>query len=246
MIICLAQTRSVKGNIEANIERHLQFINYAIERHADFILFPELSLTGYEPQLAESLSLKLSDQRLEVFQRISDKQNIVIAVGAPTRSEAGIEISLIIFQPQKERLINTKKHLHADEKPFFVEGKNIAPLTVSDNSVAFAICYELSVTEHFQNANQYGATLYAASVAKSATGMESANYRLGTLAKEYSISTCIANGVGSSDNFMSAGKSSAWNKEGHLLGQLNDTDEGILVVNTITETSHAKHLNAAT
>jgi predicted amidohydrolase len=52
MKICVAQTKSVKGDVLKNIENHLKFIELALAFSADLIIFPELSLTGYEPELA--------------------------------------------------------------------------------------------------------------------------------------------------------------------------------------------------
>lgn len=53
MKICVAQTRSVAGNIERNVARHREFVETAVSHRANLIIFPELSLTGYEPTLAQ-------------------------------------------------------------------------------------------------------------------------------------------------------------------------------------------------
>ena len=84
MKICIAQTKPIKGNIAANIEAHKSFIEQALLYKADAIFFPELSLTGYEPELAEKLATDLQDTCLNVFQKISDDCAIIIGVGLPT------------------------------------------------------------------------------------------------------------------------------------------------------------------
>lgn len=56
MKICVAQTRPVKGNIEQNIISHKELLSIAIEHNAAMIIFPELSITGYEPNLAAGLA----------------------------------------------------------------------------------------------------------------------------------------------------------------------------------------------
>ena len=53
MKICVAQTRPIKGDIQSNIDHHKQFINLAVANGASIIIFPELSLTGYEPKLSK-------------------------------------------------------------------------------------------------------------------------------------------------------------------------------------------------
>ena len=47
LIIAAAQTIPVKGNVDINIERHIDLINQAYEKGVSLIVFPELSLTVY-------------------------------------------------------------------------------------------------------------------------------------------------------------------------------------------------------
>jgi len=54
MKIGIAQTRPFSGEISANIEKHILFVQHGISLGADVIIFPELSLTGYEPTLAKA------------------------------------------------------------------------------------------------------------------------------------------------------------------------------------------------
>jgi predicted amidohydrolase len=45
--LALAQINTVLGDVDANLEKHLDFIDRAKEQQADLLIFPELSLTGY-------------------------------------------------------------------------------------------------------------------------------------------------------------------------------------------------------
>ena len=56
MKLCIAQTTAAPGDVAINIANHCRWIERAIEHHADLIIFPELSLTGYEPTLAKTLA----------------------------------------------------------------------------------------------------------------------------------------------------------------------------------------------
>lgn len=47
MKVAVAQISSYLGNLEKNIEKHLEYCDKAIAEKADVIVFPELSLTGY-------------------------------------------------------------------------------------------------------------------------------------------------------------------------------------------------------
>ncbi|MEO7990386.1 MAG: carbon-nitrogen hydrolase family protein [Chryseolinea sp.] len=235
MKICVAQTKPVKGNIPANIQNHIRLIHLAIGNGAGLIIFPELSLTGYEPELAKELTMDKDDTRFDDFQNISDSCHITIGVGAPTKSSKGICITMIIFQPHQTRQTYSKKYLHDDEKPFFVSGESSIGLLGQKAKAALAICYELSVPEHAEHAFKSGAEIYIASVAKTISGVEKASKSLSDIAHKYSMTVLMSNCIGRSDNFESAGKTAIWNSKGILLTQLNDTCEGILIIDTETQ-----------
>jgi NAD+ synthase (glutamine-hydrolysing) len=48
--LALAQIATKLGDVEANLEKHLNFIKQAKKEKADLVVFPELSLTGYVVQ----------------------------------------------------------------------------------------------------------------------------------------------------------------------------------------------------
>lgn len=235
MKICAAQINSIPGNIQENIENHKKWINLAASFSADAVFFPELSLTGYEPNLAKKLAVNLDDKRLGVFQRISDSSHISIGIGAPTRHRNGICISMVIFQPKQKRRLYSKQYLHEDEEPYFVSGNKSPLLTIGNQKIAIAICYEISVPAHCKMAYESGATIYLGSVAKFTSGIDKAVEKLSQIADKYSMTVLMANCIGVADGQKCAGKSSVWNDRGILLGQLNDSDEGMLILDTQTQ-----------
>lgn len=235
MRIAVAQTRPVKGDISANIDTHKRLIELAVSYKADAIFFPELSLTGYEPELASELSSDQDDEKLDCFQEISDRHNITIGLGLPTKVDPGTRISMIIFQPGTTRQTYSKQQLHADEFPFFVSGEKQIVLTVGDKKIAPAICYESLQPSHADDAVQLGADIYLASVAKSQNGMAKAMKHYPEVARRNSIPVLMANCVGFCDNFESVGQTAAWTKQGKLAGQLDEESEGVLIFDTDTE-----------
>ena len=240
MKLCVAQTRPIKGDIERNIQNHIRLIDLAVSNEAEIIIFPELSLIGYEPTLSKALATTQYDSRLSIFQNISDAKQITIGVGVPTKNKAGICISLVIFQPNVALQLYSKKYLHADEEPYFVSGQTNTALLGNKNNIGVAICYELSVYEHSDNAAKNGASIYMASVAKSANGVKKANQSLSEIAQKYGMTVLMSNCVGQNDDFISAGNSAVWNNKGDLVAQLNDSDAGILIYDTVTENIIAK------
>lgn len=229
MKICVAQTRPITGDFQQNIENHERFIGQAIAHGARFIIFPELSLTGYEPSLASALAIQPGDSRLDGFQTLADAGQITIAVGAPTARTPNPGISLLLFQPNQSRQIYTKQYLHPDEEPFFTPGLPSSGLIGPKNEMALAICYEISVPAHATAACHNGAKIYIASVAKFVNGIAKANGRLAEIARQQCMTVLMANCVGSADGGECAGQSAVWNPQGKLVAQLDDTNEGILI-----------------
>lgn len=235
MKICIAQTEPIKGNILANIETHLKLIELALTLNAEAIFFPELSLTGYEPELAKKLATNQHDNRLDLFQEISDKNKIIIGLGLPTATESQIRISMVIFEPNKPRQTYSKQQLHSDELPYFEPGVEQVIIKTNDRNIAPAICYESLQPAHAENAFKLGADVYLASVAKPAKGVEKAFDQYPAVAKQFAMPVLMSNCVGFCDNFISVGKSAVWTKKGELVGQLDDKTEGILIFDTETE-----------
>lgn len=235
MKIAIAQTRSIKADVSANIETHVRLVELAIDLNATAIFFPELSLTGYEPELANGLVISANDSRLDVFQHFSDENTIIIGLGLPTKSETGIRISMVIFQPNQAVQTYSKQQLHLDELPYFESGSEQLFITSYQTKIAPAICYESLQPEHAENAFNLGATVYLTSVAKPENGFKKAELHYPGVAMKYAMPVLMSNCVGFCDNFLSVGKSSVWTKQGELAGQLDDNTEGLLIYDTETE-----------
>ena len=172
MKICIAQTHSISGHVQANIQNHLALVQTAVQAKADLICFPELSLSNYEPQLAHQLATHTKDSRFKAFQAFSDLIGICIGIGMPIKAENGVQIGLVLFQKEKSPTLFSKQLLHEDELPFFVAGKSPVLVEINQTKVAFGICYESLQQSHFITALQKGAQVYIASVAKPETALK--------------------------------------------------------------------------
>jgi predicted amidohydrolase len=142
---------------------------------------------------------------------------------------------MVLFQPHHARQLYSKQYLHPDENDFFISGKSCPDLIIDEPQIAFAICYELSVTEHAEDAFKNGTSIYIASVAKFANGVDKAIKRLSEIAQKYSMTVLMSNCVGQSDGQACGGKTSIWNNKGLLVAQLNDADQGLLIIDTVTQ-----------
>lgn len=237
MKIAAAQIESLKGKVEANIAKHISLIEKAIQEQVGAIFFPELSITGYEPEHAAQWAMAANNIAFQCFQKISNQHNILIGLGCPSPSAAGTLISMFIFQSNLPVQVYSKQQLHPDEFPYFVPGNQPCILQMGNTKIAPAICFESLQEHHATTVYQLGATCYLASVAKSAVGIEKASVHYSSIAKKFGIPVMMANGIGPAENFIAAGSSAAWNQSGTLLKQLKKDREGILLFDTATNTA---------
>ena len=234
MKLAAAQITSTPGMITQNIAKHIAVIEQAARHKVDGIFFPELSLTGYEPTLAQELAIDIDDKRLNVFEQLSEQLGLLIAVGVPLRVAEHIQIAMLVFQPNTQRQVYAKQQLHADEYPFFSAGDQQLLLTNAKQTLAPAICFESLQESHAKAAATAGATLYFASVAKSERGLTLANSHYPYIAKQYGMAVIMANCVGPADNFIGAGGSAIWNAQGERLAQAGNSEEALLIYNSET------------
>ncbi|ULL07122.1 carbon-nitrogen hydrolase family protein [Pseudomonas putida] len=232
MKLCAVQLASLKGDLPGNLQRHLVCIEQAAALGAELVVFPELSLTGYEPSVARQAALPVTSPRLDPLQAACDRLGITVAVGLPLPTPDGIRIGMPIFCPEAPRQAYAKQRLHDDELPYFTPGHQALLLEVGEHRVAPAICYESMFLAHAAVARERGADLYLVSVAKTAKGIREGYAHYPEVARELGMPVLMANCVGPADTFIGAGGSAAWDSQGHLLASLDAHSEGLIVLDT--------------
>lgn len=80
MIVSIAQIEPFFGDLEKNIEKHLSYINLAKGSKADLIIFPEMSLTGYNlKDLTNTLSIGPNFSKIKPIIDASSDIDIVLS-----------------------------------------------------------------------------------------------------------------------------------------------------------------------
>lgn len=231
MIIAAAQTKPSKNTAE-NIQDHLRLIELAAKENVQLIIFPEMSLTGYERELADELSFSINDLRLEILKEKAVSHQIIIVAGAPIKVNSQLHIGSFIFMPDKTVSIYTKQFLHQGEELFFSPNFDYNPIIeMEDELISFAICADITNPAHPQNAYKNKTTLYLASIFYTPNGIDEGHQQLSGYAKKYSMKILMANYGGPSYKYEAGGKSAFWNNGGALKNQIeNQTDELLIVV----------------
>jgi predicted amidohydrolase len=193
-------------------------------------VFPELSLTGYEPDLAAELALTPDDSRLEELRALARKHEMELVVGAPLVSGAAKPfLGAIVLSASGETQSYRKMHLGTSERPWFVPGDKPLALTMGGHTVGIAICADTSQATHPQWYAEGGAGIYAAGVCLNAEWYSADAPRLAEYAARHGMLTLMANHGASVGTYASVGKSAVWSPGGALLMQATGTASALLV-----------------
>jgi len=217
--IAAAQSVSVPGDIAANVAAHCNFIAEASACNVDIVVFPELSLCGYELPLIGACALQPDDEVLAPIRELASGKAISVVVGAPILSTSNrIHIGAITFLPSGETSIYCKQHLHPGEERFASAcASPCNTYQVGGEAIALAICADTAHEQHPQAAAAVGASLYLASVLVSDAGYVTDAGNLQRYAERYRMATLMANHGGPTGGYVSAGKSAFWSQEGKLV-----------------------------
>lgn len=229
LVLAAAQSTSKRGDIETNITNHIKLIETAAEHGAQLIIFPELSLTGYEPDLAETHVLTPRDPRLAPLQITADKHQTSILVGAPYKTSKGIHIAAFLYTPNKEPQIYTKHHLHTGEEKHFTPGTKQLTINIQQTQISPAICADIAHPEHVAEAAQKGSQVYAAGVMITPQGYATDAGILQSYAEKHGMTVLLSNYASSTGGFPSAGRSAAWDNQGNHLAEAPESGEALVL-----------------
>ena len=218
--IAAAQSASVKGDVVANVRRHIEFAQVAAQYEASATIFPELSLTGYEPTVAAECALTAESDVLRPLQEAATELGMIIVAGGPVRStEARPYIGAIAFSPDWQPVVYRKRFVHCTEEEHFVASSDIVTCPVADHVLGIAICADTSHPEHPADLRRSGATIYAAGVMMVPDDARRAEVRMAGYAAEHSMLAVMANYSKESGGFPTGGRSGIWNEAGRLVAQ---------------------------
>jgi len=87
----------VAGDVEANLHEHVRMARLAAAEGARVIVFPELSLIGYELALAAGLAFSENDPRLFPLLDVAAGQGVTLIVGASVQLKSSLYIGAFVL-----------------------------------------------------------------------------------------------------------------------------------------------------
>lgn len=244
--IAVAQTCPLKGDVQTNLDEHVRLARLAATEGAAVVVFPELSLTGYELTLAADLAFSEDDPRLSPLLDVAANHRMILVVGAPVRVGASLYIGAFILSPDRTTELYTKHHLGAfppsarcdscdgivppAEATVFQPGDRNPLIRFGSNIAAVAICADIGRPAHAQRAADRNADTYLASMFVIPSDLEGEVSKLSRYAAHHRMMTALANFGGPSGGLRSAGRGAIWSETGELLVQLEAHGSGIAIV----------------
>lgn len=228
--IAAAQVVSIRGQIDSNIATHAAAITAAAQHQVSLLVFPELSLTGYEPELAAELAIDPADRRLNPLIELARCHQMSVVVGAPLRNgTARPALGAILVTADGTIRTYRKIHLGLSERAYFDPGDIPLALNVASHIVGLAICADSSQPTHPQTYADLGAAAYATGVFLNAEWYETDVPRLAIYAARHQMLVVMANHAASVGTYTSVGKSALWAPDGKVLAQAEGTENALLI-----------------
>ena len=152
MKIRAVQFSPVLGDLSRNLDYHVEKIEQAVADGKDLIVFPELSLSGYQMKdLVYDIALAPDGEQIKILEELSQKIDIV--AGAPLEERPGIIYNCALYF-SKAKLLHTHRKVQLpnfgmfEEEMIFKAGNTFRTFEVNGFRVGILICREILFPAH--------------------------------------------------------------------------------------------------
>ena len=251
--VAVCQINPTLGNFQKNIDIISKNYKYAVEKGADLVVFPEMSITGYPPQ--DLLNNKeFISQNISCLNELAKSTTIPCILGyvdfednKKFNAAAVCQDGEIVYKYHKIHLPNYDVF---DERRYFHSGDSIGIFNLkvnsSDYKIALQICEDLWEDEYerkiskeiIENNPDLIINISASPFAK-----DRKNDRMKLIQSKYKDANCpfiYCNLVGGQDELIFDGYSMIFNSESELIDIANGFGEQILITDLKTKESIEK------
>lgn len=158
LTVAVAHTEILVGDVAGNATDQAEVVRAAGAR---LVVFPELSLTGYD---LDAASLEVTDPALDVLIRACREVGSVALVGAPITEDGADFIAMLRVDEHGVSVAARKVWVHGAEHDRFRCGPEAAVIDVDGWTVGLAICFDTNVQRHTAQLARREVVLYAAGV----------------------------------------------------------------------------------
>ena len=211
LIVAVAQPPCIPHDVAANAATHAATVRSA---RARVVVFPELSLTGYE---LDAPAITVDDPRLAPIVEACAETGSLALVGAPVHGETGrSHIAMLAVDGAGATVAYRKMWLGGSEPGRFAPGGAPAVLDVDDWRLGLAICRDTGVPRHAADTAALGIDAYVAGVLESAADAAVPEERARRIAADHNVWVVVASFAGSTGGGYAhaAGCSGIWAPDG--------------------------------
>lgn len=159
LTIAVAQPVCVALDPVANARSHAAVVRSA---RARVVVFPEMSLTGYELGAA---AVDLGDELWEPLVQACARTGTLALVGAPIAEGGREHIAIVAVSSEGVRVAYRKAWPGGDEPPRFSPGPGPVALDVDGWRLGLGICRDTGVSEHVEATAALGVDVFVAGLA---------------------------------------------------------------------------------
>jgi predicted amidohydrolase len=214
LTVAVAQPRCVSYDVAVNAATHAATVRAAGAR---VVVFPELSLTGYELDVP---AMSAEDPELTpVVEACAEAGSLALA-GAPVHGEAGrSHIAMLAIEGSGVTVAYRKMWLGPTEAERFAPGANPAVLEVNGWRLGLAICKDTGITQHAFDTAALGIDAYVAGSLESADDAAVQDERARRVATDHRVWVAVASFAGSTGGgyARAAGRSAIWAPDGEVI-----------------------------
>jgi predicted amidohydrolase len=215
LIVAAAQAQCVSHDVEANVAAHAATVRSAGAR---VVVFPELSLTGYE---LDAPAITTDDSRLKALQQACAETGALALAGAlvPSGRGRGRSIGVLAVGLNGIRVAYRKMFLGPDEADRLVPGDAPAVLEIDGWRLGLAVCKDTGGPEHAARTAALGIDAYVAGVLEHAQDADVQSQRAQRVVRDHGVWVVVASFAGSTGGGFAhaAGGSSVWAPSGELV-----------------------------
>lgn len=216
LVIAVAQPFCVSHDVARNAATHAATVRSA---RARVVVFPELSLTGYQ---LDAAAIAADDPRLRPIVEACAEAEASALVGAPVQGDAGRpHIATLAIDGTGSTVAYRKMWLGAAESERFAPGDGPAVHEVDGWRLGLAICKDTGVEQHAAATTALAIDAYVAGTVKSASDAALQDERARRVATDHGIWVAVASFAGSTGGGYAeaAGRSGIWAPDGVAVTQ---------------------------
>ncbi len=216
LVIAVAQPLCVPYDVAVNAVTHAAAVRCAGAR---VVVFPELSLTGYE---LDAPAITVEDPRLRPLVQACAEAGSLALVGAPVQGEAGrSHIAMVAVEGTGATVAYRKVWLSPTESHRFTPGSKPAVLDVDGWRLGLAICRDTGIPQHASDTAALGIDAYVAATLKFAEEAARQAERARRVATDHQVGCAGASFAGSAGGgyAQAAGCSAIWTPGGVVSAQ---------------------------